>query len=262
MKGAKRFRLMLLSCFFSWLEQGQQKIFTSANAHAHNDYVHALPFYSAFNAGFGSIEADIFPVNGILYVAHGKPEIQLENTLRNLYLDPLLKELRTNKSRQVKLLVDIKEDYQLSLQLLQKETEPLIQYLSTPQEKKQLTILISGKRPIPAEYKKYPAYIFFDDDLNLKHNAAEWKRVGQVSLSFAKYSTWSGENTKEPAEDEQERLKQVIDSVHFAGKTIRFWAAPDNEDSWIFQMKMNVDLIGTDKINEFATFLQNQSKKN
>ena len=160
------------------------------------------------------------------------------------------------------MLVDIKEDYQLSLQLLQKEIKPLIQYLSTPQEKKQLTILISGKRPVPAEYEKYPPYIFFDDDLKLNHNAAEWERVGQVSLSFTKYSTWNGQDANEPSEDEKARIKEVVDSVHLSGKTIRFWAAPDNEASWIFQMKLGVDLVGTDKINEFATFLRSRTKNN
>jgi len=255
-----RFRLTLLSCFFSLVATAQQKMYTPANAHAHNDYVHPVPFYSAFNAGFGSIEADVFPVNGMLCVAHSKVEIQLQHTLKSLYLDPLLTELKKNKSRRVKLLIDIKEDYPLCLQLLQKELEPLTQYLSTLQENKQLIILVSGKRPVPPEYAKYPGYVFFDDDLTLNHNAVEWKRIGQVSLSFSKYSSWNGENTDEPAEEEKERLKQVIDSVHLAGKTIRFWAAPDNEASWIFQMKLGVDLVGTDKINEFSTFLRNRSK--
>ena len=260
MKPATQFLLMLLSCCFALVAQGQQKVFTTSNAHAHNDYVHAVPFYTAFNAGFGSIEADVFPVNGILCVAHNKVEIQPQHTLKKLYLEPLLKELKSNKSRPVKLLVDIKEDYELSLQLLQKEIEPLSQYLSTSQEKKQLTILISGKRPFPGEYKKYPHYIFFDDDLKLSHSAAEWERVGQVSLSFSKFSSWNGENTNEPAADEKERLKEVVDSVHLSSKTIRFWAAPDNEASWIFQMKLGVDLVGTDKINEFTTFLRSRSK--
>ena len=127
---------------------GQQKIFNTSNAHAHNDYVQPVPFYTAYNAGFGSIEADIFPVNGVLCVAHGKNEINPQLTLKSLYLEPLLKELSTNKSRRIKLLVDIKEDYQLSLKLLLQEIEPLIQYLSTPKENKQLVILISGQRTI------------------------------------------------------------------------------------------------------------------
>jgi alkaline phosphatase len=178
--------------------------------------------------------------------------------LKSLYLEPLLHELKKNKSRRIKLLVDIKEYPELSLKLLLQEIEPLIQYLSTPNENKQLVILISGKRPVPAEYKNYPGYLFFDDDLKLIHTVAEWERVGQVSLPFTKYSAWKGENTIE-AED-RKGLQHTIDSVHHAGKTIRFWAAPDNEASWLLQMQIGVDLIGTDNIDELAGFLRKRSK--
>ncbi|MEP7374063.1 MAG: alkaline phosphatase [Chitinophagaceae bacterium] len=245
---------------FSLTTVAQPKIFTSANAHAHNDYLHTVPFYTAYNTGFGSIEADIFPVNGILCVAHNKKEIQPQLTLKSLYLEPLIKELKANKSRRIKLLVDIKEDHELSLKLLLQEIEPLIQYLSTPQNNKQLAILISGERPLPAEYKNYPDYIFFDDDLKLTHSASEWERVGQVSLQFTRYSSWKGENFIDTID--KKRLQHVIDSVHRARKTIRFWAAPDNEASWILQTQLGVDLIGTDKIDELASFLKkNQNRK-
>ena len=244
--------------FAGVLTKVQPKKYSVANAHSHNDYLNDQPFHLAFKKGFGSIEADIFPVNGILCVAHNKKEIQPQLTLKSLYLEPLLKELKTNKARQVKLLVDIKEDHELSLNLLLQEIEPLIQYLSTSQEHKQLTILISGERPQPAKYKNYPGYIFFDDDLKLTHTVAEWKRVGQVSLPFTKYSAWKGENPID--REEQKKLHHIIDSVHLAGKTIRFWAAPDNEASWILQIQLRVDLIGTDKIEELASFLQGRIK--
>lgn len=122
-----------------------------------------------------------------------------------------------------------------------------------------MTILISGERPPPAEYKNYPDYIFFDDDLNLQHNPEEWKKVGQVSLSFERYSAWKDENI--PDDKGKKILKHIIDSVHQAAKTIRFWAAPDNENSWQMQMKLGVDLIGTDKIDELANFLNSRQKK-
>ena len=38
------------------------------NAHSHNDYVRANPFYLAYNCHFASIEADVFLVDGELYV--------------------------------------------------------------------------------------------------------------------------------------------------------------------------------------------------
>lgn len=237
----------------------QTKIFTAANAHSHNDYLNDQPFSRAYKNGFGSIEVDIFPVEEILFVAHHKDEIQPQRTFKILYLEPLLNELRSNNTRPVKLLIDIKENYELSLALLIREAEPLKQYLSTKYENKPVTILISGTRPAPSEYKNYPGYIFFDDDLKLQHDALEWERVGLVSLQFTKFSDWKGKSAIEVKD--KALLKQVIDSVHKAGKTIRFWAAPDNEASWILQMKLGVDLIGTDKIDELAGFLRRRSKK-
>lgn len=252
--------MFIFCCAFSLISSGQQKLFDVSNAHAHNDYLQPGPFYMAYNAGFGSVEADIFPVNGILCVAHSKKEIRPQVTLQGLYLAPLLKELTTNSSRRIKLLIDIKEDHELSLKLLLQEIVPLIQYLSTPGESKQLVILISGERPLPSEYKNYPDYLFFDDDLVSSHTVAEWERVGQVSLSFTKFSPWKGENTIDDAD--KRKLQSTIDSVHHAGKTIRFWAAPDTEASWKLQTQLGVDLIGTDKINELADFIHSQSKRN
>jgi alkaline phosphatase len=251
---SKNFFYLVFACsVFSETAIAQQKIFTSVNAHAHNDYEHRVPFYTAYNARFGSIEVDIFPVNGILCVAHSKNEIQPHRTLKSLYLIPLLNELASDSSRQLKLLVDIKENYKLSLDLLIQEIEPLRKYLFTSQQSGPLTILISGERPSPAEYKNYPDYIFFDDHLKLPHNSAEWKRVGLVSLPFTKFSEWKGEGPLE--KKSRKLLKRTIDSVHRAGKTIRLWAAPDNAASWRMQMKLRIDLIGTDKIAELGKLL-------
>ena len=237
------------------------KKYTVANAHAHNDYIHPVPFHTAFNTGFGSIEADIFPVNGVLCVAHNKETIRPGNTLKHLYLEPLLNELAKDSSRRLKLLIDVKENYQLSLQILLKEIEPLKKYLFTLINKDNpITILITGERPAPSEYKNYPGYIFFDDDLKLHHSSTEWERVRLVSLSFEKYSEWKGENIID--DNDKKSLKRTIDSVHHSGKTIRFWAAPDNENSWQMQMKLGADLIGTDKIDELANFLRNRKKEN
>lgn len=228
--------------------------YTTADVHSHNDYLNDIPFSQAFSNRLGCIEADIFPVNGILVVAHSKKEIQPLRTLKNLYLEPLLKKIITDQSQRVRLLIDIKEDYPSSLLLLMKELEPLKPYLSVPGETKPVLILISGSRPTPAEYKNYPPYIFFDDDLKQPHDATAWQRVGLVSLQFSKYSAWKGENALE--KKDRKKLKHTIDSVHLAGKPIRFWGAPDNEKAWKTQMKLGVDLIGTDKIDAISSFLR------
>jgi alkaline phosphatase len=235
----------------------QHKQYTVADAHAHNDYMHPVPFYTAWNAGFGSIEADVFPVNGVLLVSHNKEALDPKRTLDSLYLNPLLNELQNHRHRKVNLLVDIKEDYKNSLAILLQELRPLKKYLvSDKNPQNPLAILISGERPPPAEYKNYPGYIFFDDDLKLFHSPAEWKRVGLVSLSFQRYSSWNGDG--EIPDNDKQKLVHVIDSVHQGGKKIRFWAAPDNQNSWRRQMDLGVDLIGTDKIQELSSFLSKE----
>lgn len=82
----KKLITFLFCSSFSFTVFCQPKNYTIANAHAHNDYEHPVPFYTAFNAGFGSIEADVFPVNGILVVAHSKKEIEPQRTLECLYI--------------------------------------------------------------------------------------------------------------------------------------------------------------------------------
>ncbi|MEJ7693702.1 hypothetical protein [Daejeonella sp.] len=232
----------------------QPQHYTTANAHSHNDYLNAAPFYKAFKNGFASVEADIYPVNGKLLVAHSKKEIIAENALKKLYIDPLARELASDPGRKMKLLVDIKDNYKLSLELLLKELASLKPFLSSPETIKQLTILITGTRPASSDYKDYPPYMLFDDDLKLSHTPEQWERVGQVSLSFTRYSAWKGKG--KPLKVDIKKLKHTVDSVHKAGKTIRFWAAPDNVTSWKIQKKLGVDLIGTDKIDELGAFLR------
>ncbi len=257
----KKILFACILCFpvFSLQLSAQQKNYKVSNAHAHNDYMHPVPFHTAFHAGFGSIETDVYPVNGVLQVAHNKKDIQPGRTLKSLYIEPLLNELAKDSLRQLKLLIDVKENYKESLRILLEEIEPLQKYLVIKEKiNKPVIILISGERPPPEEYKNYLGYIYFDDDLRLQHTPAEWERVGQVSLSFRRYSNWNGKD--EINNHDKNFLQNIIDSVHYSGKTIRFWEAPDNEKSWKLQMELGVDLIGTDKIDELAEFLKRSQK--
>lgn len=250
----------LFFALLSLLANAQDKKYTTANAHSHNDYLNDRPFQLAYENNFGSIEADVFPVDGVLLVAHSKKELNPKKTLRSLYLDPLLQSFGSTGPKKLSLLIDIKEDYSTCLSLLEKELAPLKKYLSKSGKSNFVTIVISGARPLPSDYKNYPAFIFFDGDQKAEHNKKEWKRIALVSLPFNKISSWNGTYTL-PQEDRL-RLKTVIDSVHTAGKPIRFWAAPDTELSWKTQMELGVDLIGTDKIIELGNFIKKENRLN
>ena len=58
-------------------------------AHAHNDYEHARPLAEALERGFGSVEADVWLVDGALLVAHDRKDVKPARTLAALYLEPL-----------------------------------------------------------------------------------------------------------------------------------------------------------------------------
>lgn len=68
--------------------------YTTLNAHSHNDYEQKSPFYLAYNAHFGSIEADIWAVGGDLLVAHNKTNIKPEGSLDSLYIQPIVRLFR------------------------------------------------------------------------------------------------------------------------------------------------------------------------
>jgi len=227
--------------------------------HSHNDYANNTPFYRAYTNGFNSIEADIFLVDGKLLVSHSDKYLFAERSLKGMYLDPVLYGLKRDTTRRVNLLIDIKDDYRKTLPALVKELKPLEAYLLSPQNPNgRLKILISGNRPVPTNYKDYPGILWFDDDLVYPHTRTEWDRVGQVSLNFETWSKWKGQGAIPDAD--RKRLQKTVDSVHtFTGKLVRFWGAPDMPESWDTQIGFGADIIGTDKIEQLAAYLQKRS---
>jgi hypothetical protein len=248
----KRLVLILLLIASVLQLQAQQK-YTPQDIHSHNDYLQATPFYHAFKAGVGAIEADVFLRNGKLMVSHDTAGIRPEFTLKKMYLDPLRNELE-NKPRPVKLVIDLKETYGPILAELLRELEPLKLLIKTGISKAPLSIIITGNRPTPAEYNSYPAYVMFDDDLQLAHDTEQWKRVAQVSLNFANYSKWKGDGVL-PLKDDK-LIRAMINAVHIAGKRIRFWGAPDKPAAWEKLIALKADILSTDKIDELVSYIK------
>jgi alkaline phosphatase len=236
------------------LSASAQIPYTPLSAHSHNDYLQTMPFFHAYKAGFGAIEADIFMVNGTLLVAHDAKHLNPANTFKKLYLDPIKAALKKDTSRRLTLLIDLKQDYWYLMPELIMDLKPLRKFCKGHNPNGKLLILISGNRPPPNLFGTYPDYIFFDEDLLHIYTADELKKVGQVSLQFSRYVKWKGVGAI-PAKDEA-RLKHVIDSVHALGKPIRFWDAPDNPNGWKVLMNLHADVIGTDFIDELSAFLK------
>jgi alkaline phosphatase len=251
------FRLFTFALLIISIEcSSQNKHYTTANAHSHNDYEKQIPFYKAWENQFGSIEADIFLNNGKLVVAHDSIQLVQQRTLDSLYLAPLQLCIQKNggfvyadKKRSLQLMIDIKSEAVSTLNKLVETIERFKTLNNTPS----LKIVISGNRPASSQFDSYPSWILFDGELQKNYQQVELKKIVMFSDNFTNYSLWQG--TGEIPEKDKQVLQQIIDKVHSLGKKIRFWNAPDTPDSWKAFIAVGVDYINTDKIDELTKFL-------
>lgn len=249
--------LIVLSLLICLQNFGQKIIYTTANAHSHNDYEQAFPFRGAWLQGFGSIEADIFLDNGELIVAHDKAQLASRRTLDVLYLQPLQQCIQENKgyvfadtSRKLQLMVDIKTETHATLTSLAEKLKSYPLLINSPS----LQITITGNRPGPSGFSSWPLWMKFDGDLQKDYSKDELERIGLFSDNFARYSAWNGKGRL--PEKERLVLQQLINKSHQLNKKIRFWNAPDIINSWYSFMEMGVDYINTDHIDGISTFLK------
>ncbi len=235
--------------------------YTSLNAHSHNDYEQDIPFLTAYNCHFGSIEADIWAEGDELFVAHNKSEIKPERTLDTLYIRPIAELFRTNKGHAwadhpgtFQLLIDLKTVAEPTLSLLVDKLSKYPEVFDPSYNENAVRIVISGNRPASSKFQEYPAFISFDGDLKLRYTAEERKRIAVFSTNLQNLISWTGEG-KIP-KGERRRMVQVIDSIHALGNKIRFWNAPDTPTAWQTLMNLRVDYINTDHIQALADYLQ------
>lgn len=234
----------------------QPKSYSVANAHSHNDYENPIPFFTAYEAGFGSIEADIFLVGDQLYVAHDSIELKTHRTLRQYYLDPLIEAVRKNKgyafadsTTVLQMLIDIKTDSIHTLDALIK----VLRHFPTLSQNSTIKWVITGNRPSSSLFSHYPAFIFFDGILSKEYETDALSRIVMMSADFRKFASWRGNG--EISAPDKSALMHGIAKAHQVHKPVRFWNAPDTRDAWIEFEKLGIDYINTDHIRELADFL-------
>jgi alkaline phosphatase len=235
--------------------------YTTANAHSHNHYEQPLPFWAAWQNGFGSIEADIFLDNNMLIVAHDKKELLARRTLDSLYLVPLQECVLKNNghayadtNRRLQLMIDVKTE---AISTLKKLIEVLNEYpflITCPS----LMITISGNRPDASLFASAPKWKWFDGEFDKLYTHEQMQKIAMLSGDFAKYSKWNGQDSM--LANDKNLLRDLITHAHSANKKIRFWNAPDNPNSWRAYITLGVDFINTDHINDLTLFLKQFSK--
>ncbi len=242
----------------------------STHGHAHNDYQQKRPLLDALEHGCTSIEADIHVLNGNLYVAHDKEDIDPSRTLTSLYLDPLQGFLKKNKGVWAKgtpcfLFIDLKSDADSTLALL----EPLLQrYQSMLSEftgaggrQRAITVILTGNRPLERMKNQAKRFAALDGRMEDLDKNESRLLIPIISGKWGDFFTWQGRGPM-PAE-EHSRLLDLVRKAHQSGRRIRFWATDVTADEdqtaiWLVLYKAGVDLINTDKLEALRAFLLKQ----
>ncbi|MEA3224729.1 MAG: phosphatidylinositol-specific phospholipase C/glycerophosphodiester phosphodiesterase family protein [Planctomycetota bacterium] len=257
--------LSLLSCAS---QPTDVPVIPLAQAHAHNDYRHDRPLNDALAHGFTGVEADIFLIDGDLYVAHDKREITPERTLRRLYLDPLRERVRQNAGRvypdgpQVTLLIDFKSDavstYRVLDGILAEYRDIFTSFGPSGRSDKAVIAVISGNRPYKMMASQKVRYAGYDGRLTDLQSEAPADLMPLISDNWTNHFTWRGVGEMPVAE--RRKLREIVQAAHQRGRRIRFWATPDNpsparEAIWRELVSAGVDMLNTDDLEGLQRFL-------
>ena len=241
-------------------------------AHAHNDYHHKRPLFDALQHGFCSVEADVFAIDGELRIGHDRWETKPGRTLEKLYLDPLQKLVQQNGGRvykdgpQFTLLIDFKTRGVATYELLQPVLAKYKHMLAAPKDAKStkaktpaISIVISGNRPFETISADKQRLCGIDGRLRDLDSDMSSSLMPLISDNWNSHFKWKGEG--EIPSDEKAKLLDAVERAHKAGRRLRFWATPENENLWKVLADAGVDHINTDELARLERFLTMKSEQ-
>ncbi|MFG3084214.1 phosphatidylinositol-specific phospholipase C/glycerophosphodiester phosphodiesterase family protein [Streptomyces parvulus] len=239
-------------------------------AHAHNDYEHPRPLLDALDHRFGSVEADIYLVEGQLLVAHDPEDLDPTRTLESLYLAPLAARVRAHHGRvyrrdrrALQLLVDIKTEGAATYLELDRQLRRYGHLFTSYAHGRVLpgavTAVVSGDRAARAPMEaQRTRRAFYDGRLADLGTSASASFVPLISDNWTLNFTWQGVGAFPDAE--RRRLRSVVGTAHARGQRVRFWATPDiagpaRDAVWTELVAAGVDHLNTDDLAGLEAFL-------
>ncbi|MFE1991229.1 phosphatidylinositol-specific phospholipase C/glycerophosphodiester phosphodiesterase family protein [Streptomyces parvulus] len=239
-------------------------------AHAHNDYEHPRPLLDALDHRFGSVEADIYLVEGQLLVAHDPEDLDPSRTLESLYLAPLAARVRAHHGRvyrrdrrALQLLVDIKTEGAATYLELDRQLRRYGHLFTSYAHGRVLpgavTAVVSGDRAARAPMEaQRTRRAFYDGRLADLGTSAPASFVPLISDNWTLNFTWQGVGAFPEAE--RRRLRSVVGTAHARGQRVRFWATPDiagpaRDAVWTELVAAGVDHLNTDDLAGLEAFL-------
>ena len=253
------------------------------SGHAHNDYLHERPLLDALDAGFTSVEVDVFLVGERLLVGHTRLELKAERTLERLYLEPLAQIVSRNAAttgeknegyvlapgQELQLLIDIKTSAEPTYQRLAEVLETYRGLWTEVQNgevhRGAVSVVLSGNRPIETVTAQTRRWVALDgrlSDLEADAKAESFPPphlMPLISDRWGAHFSWSG--TGEMPLEEAKKLEELVRQTHASGRKLRFWATPDLPDMWTQLRDAGVDYINADDLSGLKVFLSQAEKE-
>ncbi len=230
--------------------------------HSHNDYAQKRPFWGAYEAGADSVEADIYLVDGELLVAHMRRELNKENTLRRLYLEPIRSVFKKNggkaraDGKPLQLLVDLKDGkpaLDRLVEMIDKEgLRPCFDVNGNPSA---VRLVITGDYSKVKNVLDYPDFVFFDTKPEVNFPDKQRNRFPLASQCGRRYTNW---RKGEMSAKDKEKIRAAADAAHAKGCRFRLWGFPDHPQAWKLAQELGADYINTDHPAKVADFLRKQ----
>lgn len=245
-------------------------------AHAHNDYDHPRPLLDALDHRFGSVEADIYLVEGQLLVAHDPVDLDPTRTLESLYLAPLAARVRAQHGSvyrghrtPLQLLVDIKTEgastYRELDRQLRRHRHLFTTYAHGRVRPGPVTAVVSGDRAARAPMEAQTVrHAFYDGRLADLGSAAPASFVPLISDNWTLTFSWLGAGPFPAVE--RARLRTITAGAHRNRQKVRFWATPDvagpeREALWRELLAAGVDYLNTDDLGGLQEFLDAHERR-
>lgn len=239
------------------------------SAHSHNDYLRRNPLHDALNAGFWSVEADIFLRKGRLVVAHTRLGALRNRCFEEMYLMPLAAIVKQNNGNVYKngpkgfeLMIDIKSDaketYDSLHKLLKSYEWMLTVHKDDSVRKGAVSVLISGNRNYTQILSHNPQLASLDgrrNDLGGTYTADEMPRI---SMSLRSVTNWRGRG--EIPEQDLQQIKALVEKANAGGHQLRFWAATNRRRVWHALLDAGVHIINVDRVNRYQQFKEKYRK--
>ncbi len=214
----------------------------------------------ALEAGAGSLEADVFLIDGELRIGHSLAEAQKGARLQDVYVPfvdhPILRRpIADGRTENVLLLVDIKTDGAKAWLRLRELLAEVKDRLAGARPGA-VRVVVSGDRDQQAILSDPAGLAGVDGRFDEPRAGIPAWRIPLVSGSWTSFFAWRGRGAF--PEDQAAKLAGMTSAIRAEGRRSRFWASPDLPLAWSALKKGGADFINTDRPGSVRSWLDAQ----